>query len=106
MFRPRSKAAAAAVARLAGATFACSAFKEDAPVRFVRHAEDASACTKVADVAAAPQLADSQVIGSIANEARKVNADTVVLAQGERKGAAYRCEAPQVADKKSADKKS
>jgi hypothetical protein len=107
MFRPCSKVvAAAAVTLLVGVTVACSAFQEDVPVRFVRHAEDAGGCTRVGDVAAAPQLADSQVVGSIANEARKVKADTVVLAQGERKGTAYRCETPQVADKKSADKKS
>ena len=111
MFRPRPKVsgsrvspasclAASAVALLAAATIACSAFQEDAPVRFVRNTEDAGGCTKVSDVAAAPQLPDDDVVASIAREARKVKADTVVLAKGERKGAAYRCEAPKVAEKK------
>jgi hypothetical protein len=89
----------AASTMLLAAAVSCSAFKEEAPVRFVHNTEDAGSCSKVGDVAAAPQLPDSEVIGSIAKEARKQNADTVVLAKGERKGTSYRCETPTVAKK-------
>lgn len=95
-----SLASAAAVLVLIAGTVACSAFREDAPVRFVRTAEDAgSSCSKVADVAAPDRAAESEVVTAIANEARRQKADTVVLAKGERKGTAYRCEAPAVAKK-------
>jgi len=92
--------AAAAASILIAATVVCSAFREDAPIRFVRSAEDAgSGCSRVADVAAPAYAPESEVVTSIANEARRQKADTVVLAKGERKGTAYRCEAPQVAKK-------
>lgn len=93
---------AAAVASLvvAGTIGCASLMQQDAPVRFVRTADDAgAACSKVGDVAAKPQLPDTEVVTAIAAEARKQNADTVVLAKGERKGTAYRCEAPAVAKK-------
>jgi hypothetical protein len=74
--------------------------QQEAPVRFVRTADDAGAsCTKTGDVAAKPQLPDTEVVSSIADEARKQGADTVVLAKGERKGVAYKCEVPAVAKK-------
>jgi len=98
-FSPASLAAAAAAVLIASAA-GCSAFREDAPIRFVRTAEDAgSGCSRVADVAAPAYAPESEVVTSIANEASRQNADTVVLAKGERKGTAYRCEAPQVAKK-------
>jgi len=93
-----SMSLAASAALLAGAV-SCSTFKEEAPVRFVHNTEDAGSCSKVGDVAAAPHVSDSEVVGSIATEARKQGADTVVLAKGERKGTSYRCEATTVAKK-------
>jgi hypothetical protein len=96
-----SLSAAAAASLLVAGTIGCASLvKQDAPVRFVHTAEDAgSACSKVGDVAAKPSLPDTEVVTSIAAEARKQGADTVVLAKGERKGTSYKCEAPAVAKK-------
>lgn len=96
----RSSLAAAAAAILVAGAVGCASFREDAPVRFVHSAEDAgTGCSRVADVTAPAYTPESEVVPSIANEARRQKADTVVLAKGERKGTAYRCEATAVAKK-------
>jgi hypothetical protein len=104
MLRPKislpSSLATASALVLAAATAACASYDEGAPVRFLRNASDAASCQKVADVAAPAYLPEGDVVGSIADAARKKGADTVVLGTGERKGTAFRCEAPKVADAK------
>ena len=92
MTRSKLSIVAASIA-LAGSV-ACSQFNGGAPIRVVRNASDAASCQKVADVSAPKSVSENDAVSDVADQARKKGADTVVIAQGERTGTAYRCATP------------
>lgn len=92
MNRSRISLVAALVA-LVG-TAACTAFNGGAPIRVVRDASAAASCQKTGDVSAPKSVSENDAVSDVADQARKQGADTVVIAQGERVGTAYRCGTP------------
>ncbi len=92
MNRSRISLVAASVALMG--SVACTAFNGGAPVRVVRDASAASSCQKVGDVSAPKSYSENDAVSDVADQARKKGGDTVVIAQGERTGTAYRCGAP------------
>ncbi|MCA1582613.1 MAG: hypothetical protein LC796_14720 [Acidobacteria bacterium] len=95
----RMKALALSASLLVVAAVGCSQYNSGAPVRVTRSSADVSSCQKVTDVDAGRRVADREVVGEIANQARDRGADTVLLAEGARTGAAYRCASPNVASR-------
>lgn len=95
----RTKALALSASLLVVTAVGCSQYNAGAPVRVTRSSADVTSCQKVADVDAGRRTADNEIVGEIANQARDKGADTVLLAEGARTGAAYRCASPNVASR-------
>jgi hypothetical protein len=92
MTRSKLSIVAASVALMG--SVACSQFNGGAPVRVVRNISDAGNCQKVGDVSAPKSVSENDAVSDVADQARRQGADTVVLAQGERTGTAYKCAMP------------
>ncbi len=93
----RSKAFALSASLVVATALGCSQYNASKPVRVTRNAADVSPCQKVTDLDAGSRVADNEIIGELASQAREKGADTVVVAEGARTGSAYRCSSPTVA---------
>lgn len=82
---------------LAGVAIGCASMKPGEPVRIVRASTEVASCRKVGDVSAPRRVEDRAVLSEVAEQARKIKGDTVLIDVGARSGAAYRCETPRTA---------
>jgi hypothetical protein len=84
---------------LAGVAIGCASLKPSEPVRIVRASAEVASCRKVGDVSAPRRVEDRGVLSEVAEQARKIKGNTVLIDVGARSGAAYRCENPGVAQR-------
>ncbi|MEO8432472.1 MAG: hypothetical protein ABI592_13250 [Acidobacteriota bacterium] len=82
-----------------GAVACSGSVQAGSPVRVTRDANAVASCQKVSDIEVPRRFDDREVTSEAAGMAREKGADTVVLAEGSRSGAAYRCGSPTVAGK-------
>ncbi len=92
-----SKAFALSASFAVATALGCSHYNAGNPMRVTRNAADVSPCRKVTDLDAGSRVADNEIVGELASQARKRGADAVVVAEGARTGSAYRCSSPTVA---------
>ncbi|MEP6800814.1 MAG: hypothetical protein ABJC07_02670 [Acidobacteriota bacterium] len=95
----RTKALALSASLVMTAAVGCSQFHESKPVSILRSSADVSSCHKVSEVDAGTRMAENEIVGELANQAREKGADTILLADGARTGSAYRCASPSVASR-------
>lgn len=79
---------------LAAACAGCGSMAAGDPVHVVRASSDVASCRKVGDVSVSRRVEDHDVLPEVAEQARKLGGNTVLMETGARSGSAYRCDGP------------
>jgi hypothetical protein len=79
---------------LAASCAGCGSMTAGDPVHVVRASSDVASCRKVGDVAVDRRVQDHDVLPEVAEQARKLGGNTVLMESGARSGSAYRCDGP------------